>query len=470
MNKVLVVQTIFCPTKKMLEYQLRSLKSFSEYLDNHPFDGDIVFGGYVDGEYFDELVGCLKQYFNKKCTFYRYEKNFGKAYVVNNIISKYNLENYKFIFTFDSDICFYSEGPNVIDELINSHYELELYNNKKCGLIACNFTGDNAHWIDRFENYIKLKIGEYSWPTRPIGIAGGCIFISSDAWKDIGGYRVMGVYAPDDAALMQDIFSTGRFICVRKDILVHHPGTHDDPHYQKWKERTSQNFKKYDEAIDYCDKFWEQTKIQEEGVKKLKLPNVTLLIVDCVDLKRAINAIDISTREVEFGEIKLLTSINTDYEHAVSIDPITSKEQYSEFCIKQLNEFVDTDYVLVIQYDGFVIGGKKAWKSEFLNYDYIGAPWNYVDGMNVGNGGFSLRSKKLLRLLSEDNHISLYHPEDNRIGRMYRPYLESKGIVFAPEGLAWQFAIECGNKWGWNYKGQFGFHGFDVINYNNIKL
>ena len=125
---------------------------------------------------------------------------------------------------------------------------------------------------------------------------------------------------------------------------------------------------------------------------------------------------------------------------------------------------------MLIQFDGFVIGGKKAWRKEFLEYDYIGAPWNYHDGRNVGNGGFSLRSKKLLQVLADSAEIQKFHPEDNLIGREYRPLSESKGIKFPSEELAWKFAIECGDKYGWTYKGQFGFHGFDVINHNKIVL
>ena len=467
-KKIVIVQTIFCPTKKMLNFQLSSLKSFSEYLDCNPqMDAEIIFAGFVEDEYYSELIAAIKKYFYKKCSFTRFEKNYGKAYVVNTVLKGYleNNNTTKYIFTFDSDICFYTDQGNIIQRLQNIFQV-----NKAIGLIACNFTGDNAHWISKFEDRASFNGEEVVSPVAPVGIAGGCIMVLAEAWKKIGGYRIMGVYAPDDAMLMQDLFRFEYFIGVAKNILVHHPGTHDDPHYQNWKQKTSANIKEYNEALNYCEDFWNKTKTMEEGVTKLDLLDVTLAIVDCVDIERAVKAINYSTKEVNFGKIKLLTSIKTDYANAVKIPEIKSKEEYSKFCIKELNRYVDTKYVLLIQFDGFVIGGKKAWKKDFLDYDYIGAPWNYYDGYNVGNGGFSLRSKKLLKLLSEDNTINEYHPEDNLIGRKYRPYLEANGIKFSPEELAWKFAIECGNKYGWNYKGQFGFHGFDVINHNKIKL
>ncbi|MFM6811478.1 MAG: DUF5672 family protein, partial [Dolichospermum sp.] len=83
---------------------------------------------------------------------------------------------------------------------------------------------------------------------------------------------------------------------------------------------------------------------------------------------------------------------------------------------KELNSFIETEFCLVTQGDGFIIN-PQFWSEEFLNYDYIGAPWrkqshlvnsqgqtvNILDlnKNRVGNGGFSLRSKRLLELCSE---------------------------------------------------------------------
>jgi hypothetical protein len=77
-----------------------------------------------------------------------------------------------------------------------------------------------------------------------------------------------------------------------------------------------------------------------------------------------------------------------------------------------------------------------------LQYDYVGAPWRYNDGNNVGNGWFSLRSKKLLDILAHDPHIVETHPEDDCICRVYGDYLRSKWIKFAPEEVAKKFSIE----------------------------
>ncbi|MFA6524086.1 MAG: DUF5672 family protein [Candidatus Paceibacterota bacterium] len=198
-----------------------------------------------------------------------------------------------------------------------------------------------------------------------------------------------------------------------------------------------------------------------------KLSNVTLLGLDCVNVERLKLVADICQKDFEFGSIKLLSSIKDDDPRIIPIDSINSKEEYSKFLIKKLNDFVDTEFVLIIQYDGFILN-PNAWTDEFLKYDYIGAPWWYDDEYNVGNGGFSLRSKKLLDILQKDNFIQQFHPEDHCICRIYGDYLKKQGIVFAPELVASKFSIEgsiCDPslpiKYGSVWTNEFGFHGID---------
>ena len=190
---------------------------------------------------------------------------------------------------------------------------------------------------------------------------------------------------------------------------------------------------------------------------KKKLQNVTLLVVDCQNYKGAVDALRKSMEQCEFASVKFLTDIDIKVPgiEIIRIDSIKSKEQYSEFIIKKLDYFFQTEYVLVCQHDGYVIDG-NCWNDEFLKYDYIGAPWLYIDGKNVGNGGFSLRSKKLQSVLASDSFIDATDPEDQAIGRLYRDYLIKKhDILFAPEDLADQFSYELRQP----ANPTFGFHG-----------
>ena len=139
----------------------------------------------------------------------------------------------------------------------------------------------------------------------------------------------------------------------------------------------------------------------------------------------------------------------------VRIPPIASREAYSRFVMKELAGHIDTDFALLVQWDGFVVNA-DAWSDEFLDYDYIGAKWIfYDDGHTVGNGGFSLRSKRLLEALG-DPHVVPDEAEDVAICRTYRSYLEqAHGIRFAPEPIADRFSFEASY---WTSP-PFGFHG-----------
>ena len=144
----------------------------------------------------------------------------------------------------------------------------------------------------------------------------------------------------------------------------------------------------------------------------------------------------------------------------VEIPQLKSSRDYSRFLLTELGDHIRTSHCLVVQWDGFVIDSRQ-WQPEFLECDYIGAPWpQFADGHDVGNGGFSLRSQRLLKACqSPDFHVS--HPEDVAIGRVNREMLESDcGIVFAPREVAERFSFERAEPPG----PTFGFHGvFNMI-------
>jgi hypothetical protein len=203
----------------------------------------------------------------------------------------------------------------------------------------------------------------------------------------------------------------------------------------------------------------------------IKLLDVTLLGVDCINIDRLVMVAQICQRKIEFGKIVLLSSIASSYKDVMHIPHIGTIEDYSKFIIKDIHEYVQTGYVLIIQYDGFILN-PAAWDDKFLQYDYIGAPWYFTDLYNVGNGGFSLRSKRLLSILSQDKHITNVHPEDIHIGRTYREYLEGKGIRFAPESIAARFSIEGNNKYDHKWENQFGFHSYlrtDISKWKTVE-
>ncbi len=135
--------------------------------------------------------------------------------------------------------------------------------------------------------------------------------------------------------------------------------------------------------------------------------------------------------------------------------------EYNYFCLRHMPQFVKESHVMVIQTDGYPVNA-QAWTPEFLRYDYIGAvmspqwvPHRYA----VGNGGFSLRSKKLLNALEHIQPDPHLHHEDTTISWHYRHVLEDDHhIQFAPHDLADRFSIEYHYDTVWLGK-SLGFHG-----------
>jgi len=147
-------------------------------------------------------------------------------------------------------------------------------------------------------------------------------------------------------------------------------------------------------------------------------------------------------------------------ERFIETQRFDSIDTYSEFVLKCIWPFIATEYILIVHWDGFVAHPEN-WRDDFLDYDYIGAPWAWAnDAHRVGNGGFCLRSRKLLLTcrnprLQRRPDIPYGGIEDIVICRLYRDQLESSGIRFAPVELAEAFSYETGQI---NRK-PFGFHG-----------
>lgn len=186
---------------------------------------------------------------------------------------------------------------------------------------------------------------------------------------------------------------------------------------------------------------------------------VTLCAVSSVALPQTLRALNLSTAGVDFGAVKLFSDVRPPLGSAdiecVTIPPIRSRADYSCFMLKELKNHVSTSHVLVVQWDGYILNA-TAWMREFLEVDYIGAPWpQFADHRKIGNGGFSLRSRRLLQACA-DQRILCDDAEDIAIGRTYRDLLEGEfGLVFASEALANRFAYERSTPNG----DEFGFHG-----------
>ncbi len=192
----------------------------------------------------------------------------------------------------------------------------------------------------------------------------------------------------------------------------------------------------------------------------LKLPNVTLVAMATRNVEETLQALFYSSRDIEFGSVRLVSHYTpyglSDEVEFFKIDKCKSIDEWSCKIIYELNEYIETEFALLVHADGFVVN-PSSWRDEFLEYDYIGAPFPlppddfsyrdiYGNIVRVGNS-VSLRSKRLLelpiklKLPWEPYHG--YFNEDGFICAKNRHIYEFNGMKFAPLDIAKHFSHEA---------------------------
>jgi hypothetical protein len=229
--------------------------------------------------------------------------------------------------------------------------------------------------------------------------------------------------------------------------------------------------------------------------------NTTLLMVNCVNPHTGLKLLEFYAKYLNFKEVLLFTHeelLSKDVK-IVKIAHLRSWTAYNNFVLT-LNSFVNSPFSLLVQTDGVILNPSK-FTSDFFSYDYLGAPWpndqKWINAQTcayqsflsknkfynrIGNGGFSLRSKKFLEYssqftstdnLGEDFFLNVLNYEKALDFRVSYPSVDI-GLKFAVENPV----SELGMKWGLNYeinpKNHFGTHGMQFMNskyFNqNLKL
>lgn len=191
----------------------------------------------------------------------------------------------------------------------------------------------------------------------------------------------------------------------------------------------------------------------------LNLENVTLVSLTSVRIPQAIKALEYSCKGITFGSVKLISDIKPDNLPDYIIHEFCPKmsniEEWNYAAIYELGKHIDTEFAILIHDDGFIVN-PSSWRDEFLEYDYIGAPWplpsdNYSyrdikgDIIRQGNS-VSLRSKKLIDLPNKLNlEWKSFHGftnEDGFICVNYRHRYIEEGCRFADIDIAKYFSHE----------------------------
>jgi hypothetical protein len=192
----------------------------------------------------------------------------------------------------------------------------------------------------------------------------------------------------------------------------------------------------------------------------IKLNDVTLVAVATTEVEATVKALDYSTLGIEFSSIKLFSHLMPDNLSKniefIQINPFPNVGEWGRFVVFDLHKYISTKHIILVHSDGFVVH-PDMWRQEFLDFDYIGAPWPlpeddisfrdyYGNIIRVGNS-VGLRSLKMLKLPSElglswdaDDHGNFH--EDIFLCVTNRHILQKHGLEFAPLSVAKYFSHE----------------------------
>lgn len=191
----------------------------------------------------------------------------------------------------------------------------------------------------------------------------------------------------------------------------------------------------------------------------LELPDVTLLFVETRAHEITKRVIDDCCAKAKFGEILLYTDkpdlipIETGARY-IPVPDFPNKREAGQFYYQHACAGIRTDFALMMEWDAGIYDASK-WRPEFLHYDYIGAPWRVrpEEGNAVGNGGFTIMSKRLGDFLTKNaDRYPVYTDVD--LCRKHRKGLEAEGFKWPDTNLAGKFSWELMER----DPDHFGFH------------
>lgn len=176
---------------------------------------------------------------------------------------------------------------------------------------------------------------------------------------------------------------------------------------------------------------------------KPDLSRVTLVCYENKNWEAALSLISAMLKLVNFGGV-LWRNWHRDYSEYVRAD------------ICGTANLVHTSHFLTVRLDGYILH-PECWDPSWLEYDYIGAPWRAsVSPLAVGNGAFSLRSRRLYDRVAQLPQQPDFEP-DYTVCCYYRKLLEIEGFRWAPVEAAARFCVE--HPISYTPERTFGFYG-----------
>ena len=172
-----------------------------------------------------------------------------------------------------------------------------------------------------------------------------------------------------------------------------------------------------------------------------------------------------------FNYIFLIDAINNNFlnhKHRIKLIKLNInnvnllRHEYDDIFLSiEIYDFIPTEMFLVFQLDTMISDIYYNNIYDFMNYDYVGAPWfndNNYDNIHVGNGGLSLRRKSKMLEIIKNEKYKKYYNEDMYFSGYYdinKPHYEE----------AKKFSVET-----YFYDKSFGVHNpWYSVSFDNIN-
>jgi hypothetical protein len=206
------------------------------------------------------------------------------------------------------------------------------------------------------------------------------------------------------------------------------------------------------------------------------LPDVTLLAVSSDRVQSNIDALVRCRELMNFGDVKFISHVKPDnLPDGISFgecSEIKSIYDYDCFSFLEMGWHVETPFALLIQ-DHAQIIHPEIWDDNWLQYDWISAPWperpefisiSTGQMIRVGNGGFRLTSQKMMRLPKTLGLTVVFDrgwsADDGLFCSYYAKIFLENGIKYAPVEEAAKFSYENDVPENMDIIKFFGYHKY----------
>jgi glycosyltransferase involved in cell wall biosynthesis len=193
-----------------------------------------------------EFTEWLTEWGSGKIHMHLHPENIGKGRIVN-LVHKTKARPSDYICSLDSDMIIQEDCVDVFKALhagLNKQIVFK-HGSFLSGVVVSDQLLEPCHIWKNIK--ISLDIDGFNYKTTlGEGVAGGCLFMDTPKWNQLGGYaEVSTIFGGNDGYVMAMMRRNGMIPLIAMDARVEHRGAHDTPElkeFHKWKVQQARRF------------------------------------------------------------------------------------------------------------------------------------------------------------------------------------------------------------------------------------